>query len=534
MALYEQGKLDEARLRAEALAREFPDAPFIANLLGIVNAALGRLEQAVTAFENALRVDPRFAEAHFNLGGVLDSLGMTREAVASYTRAIRIKPDFAKAYNNLGADLQDLGMPEAAAASYAKAIHFRPDFAEAHNNLGAVLDLLKRPEDAVASCRNALRLVPAYAEAHNNLGNALLHLGKPEDALASYTEALRMAPDYAEAHRNLSTLKTYRPGDPQIRRMLTLIERRDLADDDRTRLGFALGKAHDDLGEHDLAFRFFAAANRLRKQALGYQPSSTREKLEGVMAAFANETPALRAAGDSGPEPEIIFILGMPRSGTSLVEQILASHSAVHGAGELDLLDRAVNAADWRSGPLSVETLLAVRRAYLSGIGKLGVGAAHVTDKMPLNFWWIGFIVAALPRAKIVHVRRDARATCWSSFRHYFPSRGLGFTNDLRDLAEYFKACADLMAFWHERFPGRIHDLSYEALTENQQDETRKLLEHVGLSWEDGCLEFHRTDRAVHTLSAAQVRKRLYRGSSGEWQKYRRHLEPMIELLEDY
>jgi hypothetical protein len=172
-----------------------------------------------------------------------------------------------------------------------------------------------------------------------------------------------------------------------------------------------------------------------------------------------------------------------------------------------------------------------IRNSYLSGLKKINVPELSVTDKMTLNFRWIGFIVGALPEAKIIHVKRDALATCWSIFKLYFNSPGMGFGFDLRDVAEYYRMYVDMMAFWHEKFPGRIYDLKYETLTEHQEDETRNLLKHVGLDWDDRCLQFHETKRAVQTASATQVRQRIYKGSSEEWRKYEKHLQPMIGLL---
>ena len=226
-----------------------------------------------------------------------------------------------------------------------------------------------------------------------------------------------------------------------------------------------------------------------------------------------------------------IFVLGMPRSGTTLVEQVLASHSRVFGAGELELLESAVAAHGSTEIPPSIDSFTRIRDAYRQGLAKLGVAEAFVTDKMPLNFRWIGYICTALPEARIVHVQRDARATCWSCFKHYFSSRGNGFASDLRDVARYYRLYADLMAFWHDRFPGRIHDLSYEALTEHQEDQTRSLLAYLGLDWEDACLAFHLAERSVQTASATQVRQRLYQGSSEAWRRYEAHLGPMLEVL---
>ena len=570
VALYDQGKLQETLVHGEALAERFPNVPFIPNLLGAVNVGLGYLEQAAASYRKALQLKPDLAEVHNNLGNALNDLGDSEAAVASFNKALQLKPDYAEAHNNLGNALNDLGRSEKAAASFNKALQIEPDYAEAHNNLGTVLCALGKPEEAVSSFTKTLQIKPGLAEAHNNLGNALNSLGKPEEAasslikalqikpdfaealnnlgnafnnlgkaeeaVGSYNKALQIEPDYAEAHRNLSAAKKYQDGDPQIRQMLQLVERHDLSDKDRMHLNFALGKAHADIGNHDRAFFYFLDGNRLRKDDLGYEISSARASFARIKSTFSEDIPALQDVkereGASGRRP--IFIVGMPRSGTTLVEQILASHSQVYGAGEWDLLGQSVNTIRWNSKRLSSDQLQSVRKAYLSGLTTIGAAEPYITDKLLANFLWIGFIFAAIPEAKIIHVKRDARATCWSNFKHYFSGRGNGFIYDLQDVAEYYKLYVDLMAFWHEKIPGRIYDLNYESLTEHQENETRKLLEYIGLNWEDQCLEFHKTKRVVRTSSATQVRQIMYQGSSKEWRKYEKHLEPMVESLKGF
>ncbi len=517
LALYRQGKLEETLDQAEQLLLQFPNVPFVLHLHGAANAGLGRLDEAVASYEEALSLAPDYARAHYSLGTVLDRLGRIQEAVSSYTKALQIKPDFAEAYSNLGIDLMVLGNPEAAVASYRKAIHFAPELAEAHNNLGYALDRLRQREEAAASFRRALEIDPAYADAHNNLGNTLVHLGRPEEAAASYAEALRIKPDFAEAHRNLSTVKEYREDDPQIALMLELMASEDLANRDRMHLCFALGKAHADFDSRAKAFSWYSDGNRLRKQDLGYDSASTREKLERVKARFRGAVPVLDADGGSGAGQRVTFVVGMPLSGTSFVEQTLTSHSQVFGAGATDLLGRSVRSIDDSTAELTLDDLRSIREAYRSGLSRLRATAPDIIDQMPFNFWRIGYILAALPEARVIHVQRDARATCWANFRHFFPDRTIGFSNDLRDLAEYYRMYADLMAFWHERFPGKIYDLSYEALTAQQETESRRLLEHVGLDWQEQCLPALPAERAAD-----------------DWRGYRRHLEPMIEELEGY
>ena len=502
IALYKQGRFQETLVQGEALAKQFPNVPFFADLIGSVNVHLGRLEKAVASYTKALQINPDFAEAHNNLGNALNILGRSEEAISSFTKALQIKPDYAAVHNNLGNALTNLG----------------------------------KPEEAVASYNNALQINPDFAEAHNNLGNALTSIGKPEEAVASYTKVLQIKPDCAEAHWNLSNAKEYQDGDPQIHQMLQLVEQHNLSDEDRMHLNFALGKAYDDIGDHDKAFSCLLVGNSLCKKQLKYEISLDRALFAKIKSTFSEDVPALNAVkvpeGATGQKP--IFILGMPRSGTTLVEQILASHSQVYGAGEMRVLGQSVNTIEWNSTQLSSAKLESIRKSYLSGLQKIGASEPYITDKMPHNFFWIGFIFAMTPEAKIVHVKRDARATCWSNFKYHFSSKGIGFAYNLQDVAEYYKMYIDLMAFWYEKFPGQIYDLNYDALTERQESETRNLLEYVGLEWEDQCLEFHETKRAIQTSSAAQVRQKMYRGSSKNWRNYEKHLEPLIERLRGF
>ena len=474
---------------------------------------------------------------HNNLGNALSDLGSLEEALASYDRAVGIRSDYARAHCNRGNALKDLGRIEEAVGSYEAALAIDPRCAEAHNGLGNVSrDHLRRPDEAISSYDKALGINPDYAEAHNNRGNALKSVGRLEEAIASYEKALEIDPAYAQAHRNLSSARQYRQDDPQIRQMLRLIERPDLSDEARMHLSFALGKAYADTGDCDRAYAHFSDGNRLRKRQVRYDSAAARELLARIQTTFSKESPVLEVAapspGSDGPQP--IFVLGMPRSGTTLVEQILASHSRVHGAGELGALDRSIAAIDWGSSRLSSSQLQSIRDSYRSALKRVGGSAPHVTDKNPLNFRWIGFILSAMPEAKIVHVRRDARATCWSNFRHCFSGAGIGFAYDLEDIAEYYRMYSDLMGFWHRWRPGKIYDLSYETLTEHQELETRKLLDYVGLEWEDACLDFHENRRAVQTASDTQVRQKMYRGSSDDWRKYAKHLEPLVEALSGF
>lgn len=234
-----------------------------------------------------------------------------------------------------------------------------------------------------------------------------------------------------------------------------------------------------------------------------------------------------------------VFIVGMLRSGTSLVEQIIASHHAVHGAGELttlaDIIEPILNDHLTKDKyKLSEKTFLSIRQQYLEALSRFNVPEDVITDKMPLNCQYIGFILSAFPEAKIVHIKRDARATCWSIYKYYFSSVGNGWAYNLDDLAGFYGIYSNIMDFWHQTFPDKIYDLCYEDLTTNQEEETRKLLEYCELDWDENCLNFHNSKRAVKTASALQVRQKMYQGSSEAWKKHEEYLQPLIKALSSY
>ncbi len=457
------------------------------------------------------------------------------EIVFSEARALAGRhPGVAILHALAGSAAAELDLKDEAIDALERAIAIDPTLVSARNALGAVLTNAGASERAIAQLTEALRIQPGYAEAHNSLGLAFAALGRKEEAVAALTRAIDLKPGYAAAHRHLAGLKTFAPQDPQIATMERLLMTIPASSGEAVHLRFALGKAFDDIGDSNAAFGHFAAGNRIRKKSeAGDTVGRTRAAFDTIRRLF-DETSIVPAASEPRQDRRFVFIVGMPRSGTTLVEQILASHSQVYGAGELPFLGRAASramadAANARPGDMPA-AFSNVREAYEKAIDGLGVAAPVITDKMPTNFQWAGFAAAAFPGAVILHTVRDPVATCWSIYRHYFPSRALDFAWDLDDLAGYYRLYRDLMAYWHERFPGRIHDLGYEALTENPTVETRRLLDICGLPFEPACLEPHVSARVVNTASAQQVRQKIYTGSSDAWRAYEAHLGPLLTL----
>lgn len=537
--------------------------------LGIALKKTGRTEEALNAYEKAIELRPGYSEAFHNYGIALHELKQVDRAVEMFERALDLKPDFAKAYLNYGQVLSDLERHSATVAIYERAVAVIPDNPEIYFRLGKALYAADRVADAVVSLSKAIELLPEYGDAYNNRGVALYDLGhfkesandfkkaldlrpddehaynnygnilkdsgRPEEAIPMYEKAIELRPEYAEAHRNLSTVKTYQPDDEQINLMEQLIRHPDLWESQRIQLSFALAKAYEDLGEFDKSFNRLKIGNDLRRDQLNYDIEKDRQLFTRLRQGFETRQPG--PVLTSGPGIHPIFIVGMPRSGTTLVEQILSTHSRVHGAGELDTINHLVS-------PIPLEVLRpdgdpiafqngvdTIRDGYLRRLAEFKVPERIITDKMPLNFRWLGFILFAFPDARIVHLTRDPIATCWSNYKHYFSKKGNSFAYDLNHLAEFYAIYQELTAFWRNRFPDNILDLCYEDLTVNTEAEIRSLLSFCGLEWEEECLAFHRTDRAVKTASAGQVRKEIYQGSSEAWRRYEDHIAPLVHAF---
>ena len=530
--LKDQGKQDvaiEAYSKALAIKPDYTDAYYNT---GTTLHEQGKLDEAIEAYNKALAIKPDNAEAYNNMGNAFKDQGKLDEAIVSYEKVLSLKPDYADAYYNMGTTLHEQGKPDEAIEAYNKALAIKPDNAEAYNNMGNAFKDQGKLDEVIASYEKALSLNPDYFEVYNNMGITLQDQGKLDEAIASYNEALALKPEYGEAHRNLSSLIKYKSDDTQVALVSKVIKRFDLKDDNRCHLHYAYAKMSEDLGDLDAAYDNYVSGGKLRQKLLSYdlkQDELTFQKIK-------NTAPNLKKFAFSKPFDSAIntpiFILGMPRSGTTLVEQIVSSHSQVYGAGELTFLNRFSGSLSLGNQVVNSDNVLQIRNAYLTELDKVSNGCPFVTDKMPQNFLYIGLIFKAFPEAKVIHVKRDPVATCWSNFKHYFFENGLGFSYNLNDTAHYFKMYLDLMEFWEQQYGNQIYHLDYERLTIEQELETRKLIKHVGLDWEDICLSPQKNKRSVKTASQQQVREKVYAGSSQAWRKFEPYLNGMFDEFE--
>ncbi len=541
------GQLDETIRFAREALRLQPDLADAHNNLGAALMRQGQFDQAGVALAEAVRLNPRHLDARCNLAAVLHRQGRLPEAITLLQATVDLAPGHAQAQNDLGAALLAQGNPAQAEAHLRQAVRLRPAFAEAHSNLGVALREQGRMDQAVQALRKAVRLNPGFAGVHNNLGYTYEFLGRIDEARDEFLAALWLDPDNPRALAGLSGLATaghYEFSADELRRIERLVTRTDLSLDDRGRLHFALARVRDRAGEPDEAFAHYVHGNALRQEYLrrrgaAYDPAAQRRRVDRLIEAFS---PAYFARVTSfGVDSELpVFIVGMPRSGTSLAEQILASHPQVYGAGELQDLERLAQSLPRRLrteeeypecvARLDAATARAVAEEYLEALRRRGGEAARVVDKLPANFHHLGLIATLFPRARVIHCRRDPRDTCVSCFVQDFREPH-PFALDLEHLGHYYREYERLMSHWKRVLPVPVFELDYEELTADQEGVSRRLVAFCGLEWDERCLRFHETDRPVQTASALQVRKPMYRSAVGRWKRYERHLGPLLAAL---
>lgn len=509
------------------------------NNLGVVLIQVGNPGDAVAALEHALQLWPNYAEAYNNLGVAWRQQGELTRATACHREAIRCWPTYAEAYDNLGTDLRAQGEREEAVAAHQQAVTLRPDFAAAFNNLGIALQEQQDYARAIESYQRALQLQPGDADASNNLASALKEQGLLDAALAQYRETLRLQPDHALAYYNLSQFaaeQRYCFSAIELQRLRDLLTAGRGSNLERSLFCFTLATVLDREGATDAAFRYYAHANDLRRQMLqqvgqAFDARHHQAGVEQVLAGFgADYFPRVRSWGIETDLP--VFIVGMPRSGTTLLEHILASHPAVFGAGERGDLTRLLAAGAPSPYPSPVPDAARARgvaNQFLQRLTRLGGAARRVIVKAHGDCLYLGVIATLFPRARILHCRReplDVGLSCYmQNFEH------LTFAWSLEDIGAYYRQYERLMAHWQQFLPVPIHEIRYEELLQQPEAVIRAALAYCGLDWDARCLRFHENQRAVATASTVQVRKPLSAHALGRWQRYRAHLEPLRRAL---
>ncbi len=499
MVLLRGSDFKQAAVRAKTLLKTYPSSPNLWNMRALACNASHRFDDAVAACEMVVSLSPSSPEAHLNLGNALRKVERYEAAISALQRALELKPSYPFAFNSLGNVQASQSMSAKAIESYSKAIE----------------------------------LDPKYAEAHHNLGDAQVTAHLLDAAAESYRKTIEINPDYGKVYRGLSAITTFKLDDPVVTKMHALLDKLQAQGetDHSMHLCFALAKVYRDNKDFETSFLYLNKANTLLATSLRYDPSADHTMFRSVKSTARRIASAAFDASESPAPVTPIFILGMPRSGTTLTEQILACHSDVTAAGELGFVREFGQALTLGSEPPTEKNLQRFRGRYFEAISKLSEGRAYVTDKMPHNFRYIGLIRKALPEAIIINLKRDPAAVCWSNFWQFFPRLPLGYATGIETTVDYFGKYQDLMQFWQEQLPDEYYVLDYDRLVVDQEDETRALLERCGLPWQDACLSPHKKKRDVHTASKYQVTKPVYKGSSAAWKAFEPYLDGAFDVF---
>jgi tetratricopeptide (TPR) repeat protein len=529
LSVARQMQQKDAMAALQTAAQFRPSDPECQSNLGAALRQIGRHQEAMACFARALEILPNSAEVWNNLGNALRDLGRHAEALDAFRRALELKPDFVKSLNNMGNVLQDIGQPDEAIASYRRALHIDPLYTEAHYNLSALLRLQMRALEAESYCRRALELDPNYLPAVVLLAELNSDKGQFADAEALYQRAHAIEPDSPDAWAGLAGLRRMTAGDAGWLKEAQRIVQGPQAPRRELHLRYAMGKYFDDVGEYAQAFENYRRANELSRMG---RPAYDREQTAagiGRLLEAHDEGWVHRAWPAVEGSERAVFIVGMPRSGTTLAEQILASQTAVFGAGELPFWNGAAPryAAARAAGEDESAVLSSLAEEYLTMLRGLSADASRVVDKMPGNFLYLGLLRAALPGARIIHLRRNPIDTCLSIYFQNF-SAVHSYANDLEDLAHYYGEYVRLMEHWRRILPpGAMLEVTYEELVDDPQTWSRRMLEFSGLPWDASCLEFHRSVRPVSTFSKWQARQKIHSASIQRW----RHYEPFVQPL---
>ncbi len=569
IVLQESGQLEEARKCLETVTSLEPDNAEAHNNLGNTFKRLGDIKKAQKHWNRALELKPFYAETYSNLANLLNEQGEYDKALLHGQRAIDLNPLLADAYINLAAtesarwrysaaltwlDLlvaiapdnpmalaarsatfKELDRFEEALADAERAVSLQPENAEVQSAYGSIMLSMGRFEEAVTRFDTAIALPNAIRE-RLMISRATAHQehGKSDDAIKAFDEIIAHYPNSAAAYYGRADLVKFKQEDPTIEQMLKLAKKGRLeSNSERISLHFALSKAFLDIGDSDRAFHYLNEANKMKRALIQYDAAATGKWVDRLIMAFNSEVfDRFRGKGVSSSVP--IFVIGMPRSGTTLLEQILASHPQVHGAGELKFVNRIIDlqggTPEFLNG-LTPETLERMGGAYLERVIPLANDKPHVVDKMPANFLHAGAIHLMLPKAKFLHARRDPVDTCLSCYSKLFGGEQ-AFTYNQAELGQFYRDYLRLMDHWRTVLPeSHFLEVDYESVVEDIETEARRILEFLGLPWDPACLEFYATERPVRTASVNQVRKPVYKTSTGRWRKHVSNLKPLLDAL---
>jgi len=524
-----------------AFGRAFELDPVKAAIARAVEAQRAdRVGEAERILRELLAEHPDEVTALRLLGTIASDTNRWGAAKRLLERTVRLAPDFILAWSDLATLYLRQERFDEALENIEHAIALDSSLPYAWVIKGNILAKAQRHQEALDTYQKALDISPGHAGALSGRGHVLKTIGRQQESIAAYRECIREFPAFGEAYWSLANLKTFEFNAGEVAAMLRLVEEKELADEPKVNMLLSLGKHYENEKDYDRAFAFYRRGNDLRRRHEVYDPVQTQVIHDRIIEVFSRDFIESRQ-GRGNPDPAPILVVGLPRSGSTLIEQILASHSQVEGTMELPDLARCikeVNRAkrDRKEYPealaeLGAEDFARLGKKYLESTMRYRTGRAYFIDKMPNNFPSIGFLHLILPNAKVINARRHPLDSCMGCYKQLF-YKGQSFTYDQFELAQYYLQYQRIMDHWHAVLPGKVLDVRYEDMVNDQEAQTRRLLEYCGLPWEDRCLRFWETERAINTASSEQVRQPIYKGAVNFWKNYEAHLGETIAILE--
>ena len=503
--LLKSKKLSKAELLGKELISAHPNNVILYNILGLVLTYQKKIDEAIECYEKGIKIEPNFAVIYNNLGSIYKS----RE---NYTKA--------ESY-------------------YKKSIDLNNKMPETQNNLGNLYISLNKYQKAIVYYKSALNINPKFFTCHYNLAVAYKNIGKFEEAKKHLKEAVKLNKHFYTAHRTLSQITKYIINDDHFRFLKKLYEDTKIVDTNKKEIAFALGKASDDIKDFSKAFKYYNEANNLHRRSINFSIENEKKEFNNIKKTFNEKLfNKFRQTGDLRQTP--IFIIGMPRSGSTLVEQILSSHPKVFGGDELNFFENLIKKHLGNNTSelflkkiiyIDKESLKKIGQEYISNLENISDNSERVTDKFLINFKWIGLIKLILPNSKIVHCVRNPKDNCISIYKNYFISNKLSFAYNLKEITEFYNLYNDLMEYWKNILPKFFFDIKYEKIIQNPEQQIRNLLKNCNLSWNDSCLKFYNNKRPVKTASDTQVRKKIYKSSVDSWKNYENDLGKSLNKL---
>jgi len=507
--IYKSGNLKKAEQLTNELIGNNPKVVFLYNLLGLILSDQGKIDKAIECYEKGLKIDPNYAMIYNNLGYIFFSFPSHK--------------DIKKSENY-----------------YKKSISLDKKLAEPQNNLGNLYKSLNKYNEAILCFKEAIKKNSKLNFVHHNLATTYITVGKFDKAANHFNEAIKISPNFIIAHRGLSRITKYNKETKHLKELIKLYQKTTPEDfQNKMELEFSLGKAHEDFGSFDKSFVYYKDANKFYRKKINFSINSEKESFKSIKSTFHKKL-FEKYSKSGNPSVSPIFIVGMPRSGTTLVEQIISSHPKVFGADEIDFIPDLIR-KNFQENDLkkyfegvvyfNEEILTKMGSDYIKEMEKISGNHERTTDKLPINFLSIGLIKLILPNSKIINCYRNPKDNCLSIFKNHFTSGRVKFGYDLNEIVEYYNLYKDLMKHWNDLLPSFIYNIKYENLITDSEIQIKKLIKFCDLKWSESCLDFHNNNRPIRTASDIQARSKIYNTSINSWKNYDKYLSEYFKKL---